>query len=379
MVSWGASRASRARRGVASDEGSSAFSRTSSFLDDEDESAPDDDDDDDDGRSTPWSALASSTLNLTMTAVGSVVLSLPRAYAECGWAGGTLALAVVALVVDASLVMLVGAARSARADSYEAVGTALLGPRGGALVRVSLVVLLFGSLVSLQIIIADLVVPVVNALGLGPWASRERITAVSLAIVYPLTLADNIRALASASAGAFVILVVVAGVVVARFAESGAVAPDVSAIRADPTSLSLALPVIALAYTCHFNVIEIDRELPRGGTASGRSRDARMMHDVVHAATLGVSLPFYAVFSLAGYATFGANVSGDLLTEWTDDGEMAVAQAAVAVVNALKYPLVGFALRGATTRRAHLRARVSPREDSDAQTKTREERSAARA
>ena len=54
------------------------------------------------------------------------------------------------------------------------------------------------------------------------------------------------------------------------------------------------------------------------------------------------------MFSLAGYATFGANVSGDLLTEWTDDGEMAVAQAAVAVVNALKYPLVGFALRGAT-------------------------------
>ena len=342
MVSWGASRASRARRGVASDEGSSAFSRTSSFLDDEDESAPDDDDDDDDDRSTPWSALASSTLNLTMTAVGSVVLSLPRAYAECGWAGGTLALAVVALVVDASLVMLVGAARSARADSYEAVGTALLGPRGGALVRVSLVVLLFGSLVSLQIIIADLVAPVVNALGLGPWASRERITAVSLAIVYPLTLADNITALASASAGAFVILLVVAGVVVARFAESGVVAPDASAFRADPTSLSLALPVIALAYTCHFNVIEIDRELDRGGTAR------RHVAGVVHAATLGVSFPLYAAFSLAGYATFGANVSGDLLTEWTDDGEMAVAQAAVAVVNALKYPLVGFALRGAT-------------------------------
>ena len=100
--------------------------------------------------------------------------------------------------------------------------------------------------------------------------------------------------------------------------------------------------MIALAYTCHFNVIEIDRELDRGGTAR------RHVAGVVHAATLGVSFPLYAAFSLAGYATFGANVSGDLLTEWTDDGEMAVAQAAVAVVNALKYPLVGFALRGAT-------------------------------
>ena len=100
--------------------------------------------------------------------------------------------------------------------------------------------------------------------------------------------------------------------------------------------------MIALAYTCHFNVIEIDRELDRGGTAR------RHVAGVVHAATLGVSFPLYAAFSLAGHATFGANVSGDLLTEWTDDGEMAVAQAAVAVVNALKYPLVGFALRGAT-------------------------------
>ena len=118
--------------------------------------------------------------------------------------------------------------------------------------------------------------------------------------------------------------------------------------------------MIALAYTCHFNVIEIDRELDRGGTAR------RHVAGVVHAATLGVSFPLYAAFSLAGYATFGANVSGDLLTEWTDDGEMAVAQAAVAVVNALKYPLVGFALRGATRGRAYLRARVSPREDSDA-------------
>ena len=344
MVSWPASRASRARRAVASsDEGSSAFPRTRSFLDDEDESAPEDDVDDDEP--VPWSALASSTLNLTMTAVGSVVLSLPRAFAECGWAGGTLALAAVALLVDASLVMLVGAARSARADSYEATGAALLGPRGGALVRVSLVVLLFGSLVSLQIIVADLVAPVVRAALYpnddppGPWASRERITAVSLAIVYPLTLADSVAALAAASAGAFVILLAVAGCIFARFAESGfRVAGDVVAFRPDPTSLSLALPVVALAYTCHFNAIEIDRELPQG-------RARRNVAGVVHAATLGVSFPFYAAFAGVGYATFGAGVSGDLLVEWTGDGAMAAAQAAVAVVNALKYPLVGFALR----------------------------------
>jgi hypothetical protein len=43
---------------------------------------------------------------------------------------------------------------------------------------------------------------------------------------------------------------------------------------------------------------------------------------------------------------FGRGVSGDVLTEWIGDGEMAAAQIAVAAVNVLKYPLMGFALRG---------------------------------
>jgi hypothetical protein len=59
-----------------------------------------------------------------------------------------------------------------------------------------------------------------------------------------------------------------------------------------------------------------------------------------------VAFPFYAVFATVGYLGFGRDVSGDVLTEWIGDGEMAVAQIAVAAVNVLKYPLMGFALRG---------------------------------
>ena len=59
-----------------------------------------------------------------------------------------------------------------------------------------------------------------------------------------------------------------------------------------------------------------------------------------------VAFPFYAVFATVGYLGFGRDVSGDVLTEWIGDGEMAVAQIAVAGVNVLKYPLMGFALRG---------------------------------
>ena len=96
-----------------------------------------------------------------MTAVGSVVLSLPATFAECGWLAGTCVLALVALLVDASLLFVVYAARSARARSYEEAARALLGPTGGACVEVALIALVYGSLVSLQIIVADQVQPVV--------------------------------------------------------------------------------------------------------------------------------------------------------------------------------------------------------------------------
>ena len=37
-----------------------------------------------------------------------------------------------------------------------------------------------------------------------------------------------------------------------------------------------------------------------------------------------VAFPFYAVFATVGYLGFGRDVSGDVLTEWIGDGEMAV-------------------------------------------------------
>ena len=83
-----------------------------------------------------WTHVATATLSLTMTAVGSVVLSLPATFAECGWLAGIAVLLVVALLMDVSLLFIVGAARSARANSYEDAARALLGPTGLSLIHI---------------------------------------------------------------------------------------------------------------------------------------------------------------------------------------------------------------------------------------------------
>lgn len=332
--------------------------------------------------------FVAAVISLTMTAVGSVVLSLPQVFAECGAVGGVAALAGFAALTDASLVILARAARTVDARTYEQTVTRVVGPTGGFVVRICLCVLLFGTLVSLQIIAADLAAPVVEAAMYhdktgGFWSSRLAINTGVFALVYPLSLLENLSQLAAASSAAFFVMIGVAGVLVTRFAEAGfPVAADVALVGTNPRAIALALPVGALAYTCHFNVVEIARELrrDRGAATNGGDGDAVDAVDATNApgpseerAPHGrrvkkvkkkqtrqtddeelmirvvvwlVAFPFYAVFATVGYLGFGRDVSGDVLTEWIGDGEMAVAQIAVAGVNVLKYPLMGFALRG---------------------------------
>ena len=331
-------------------------------------------------------AFVAAVVSLTMTAVGSVVLSLPQVFAECGAVGGVAALAGFAALTDASLVILARAARSTDARTYEQTVTNVVGKTGGKVVRVCLVVLLFGTLVSLQIIAADLAAPVVEAAMYksrpGFWSSRLVINTAVFFLVYPLSLLENLSQLAAASSGAFVVMLGVAGVLVTRFAKAGfPVADDVALWGSNPRAIALALPVGALAFTCHFNVVEISRELrkakeTRPGTvddaepanerdqtrdedgetssafgvfgAATRFRETKREDDerVIRIVVWFAAFPFYVLFATVGYLGFGRGVSGDVLTEWIGDGEMAAAQIAVAAVNVLKYPLMGFALRG---------------------------------
>ena len=331
-------------------------------------------------------AFVAAVVSLTMTAVGSVVLSLPQVFAECGAVGGVAALAGFAALTDASLVILARAARSTDARTYEQTVTNVVGKTGGKVVRVCLVVLLFGTLVSLQIIAADLAAPVVEAAMYksrpGFWSSRLAINTAVFLLVYPLSLLENLSQLAAASSGAFAVMLGVAGVLVTRFAKAGfPVADDVALWGSNPRAIALALPVGALAFTCHFNVVEISRELRKakaerletvddarpantrdqtrdedGETSSAfgvfgaatRFRETKREDDerVIRIVVWFAAFPFYVLFATVGYLGFGRGVSGDVLTEWIGDGEMAAAQIAVAAVNVLKYPLMGFALRG---------------------------------
>ena len=317
---------------------------------------------------SPRKVFVSAVVSLTMTAVGSVVLSLPRAFAECGILGAICALALFAALTDASLTIIAGAAVSVNAETYEQTVKAVCGRKAQIVLKSCLTCLLFGTLVSLQIIAADLVAPVVEEVMYGDkpglLSSRLIINSCVFLLVYPLSLLNDVKNLATAGASAFVVLSLVAFTLCVRFVKAGLpIVDDVVWIGDSPLLVALALPVVSLSYTCHFNVVEIGREYlqsssfvtedasnartaPNGVTTNVTPSSTKSVTSIIRTMIWGFAFPFYILFALVGYLGFGSRVSGDLLTEWIGDGEMSVAQIAVALVNVLKYPLMGFALRG---------------------------------
>jgi amino acid permease len=112
-------------------------------------------------RTTWWAdkAVWGSVGNLAMTAVGTVVLTLPAAAKETGWLIALGLVVLFAVLSDVSMIFLVHCGVLCGKDDYEHLGKCILGARGATAIRISLLVLLVGSLTSVNIIVADLVPP----------------------------------------------------------------------------------------------------------------------------------------------------------------------------------------------------------------------------
>ena len=260
-----------------------------------------------------------------------------------------------AALTDASLVILARAARTVDARTYEQTVTRVVGPTGGFVVRICLCGLLFGTLVSLQIIAADLAAPVVEAAMYhdktgGFWSTSvvAATRASVFALVYPLSLLENLGNSRSS-----------VGVLLLRrsLRESPAFvrmrqlkrrwptlphcsSADVALVGTNPRAIALALPVGALAATCRFNVrgdrapelVAIEKRLRRrleydavpavdatnapdrdeqpGPERRAKKQTRRDDEAMIRVVVWLVAFPFYAAFATVGYLGFGRDVSG---------------------------------------------------------------------
>jgi len=163
----------------------------------------------------PWyrdGAVWGAVGNVSMTMIGTVVLTLPAALAALGWGLGLALLVVFALLCDLSMIFLVRcAANSATTPrvtedallpspppqeeeevtvGYEQLGTRLLGAGAGIAVRCALLALLGTATITTNIIVIDMTQSNLAAMGLSPtspawgWlASRWFLSAVNIGLM----------------------------------------------------------------------------------------------------------------------------------------------------------------------------------------------------
>lgn len=159
----------------------------------------------------PWyrdGAVWGAVGNVSMTMIGTVVLTLPAALAALGWGLGLALLVVFALLSDLSMIFLVRCAADSATTpgvtedallpppppqeevvkvGYEQLGTRLLGPAAGITVRCALLALLGTATITTNIIVIDMTQSNLAAMGLSPtwgWlASRWFLSAGNIGLM----------------------------------------------------------------------------------------------------------------------------------------------------------------------------------------------------
>lgn len=166
------------------------------------------------------------------------------------------------------------------------------------------------------------------------------LTRISLEYRYfPLSLFDKLKALSASSTLAVGALF---GVMISLCVELGNKGMVQNITVANPSWQLMMIPsILSCAFCCHFNVLEVQREM--------RPSIRHRIESVIHKSMMGVVLLIYALTALVGYLIFGDRLHDctDILTCFdSTDKLMLACSVAVGCVNIVKMPLIMIPTRG---------------------------------
>lgn len=151
-------------------------------------------------------------------------------------------------------------------------------------------------------------------------------------IVAPLSSLKSMKYLAFASYGATISITYII-IFVAYQCLTSPVGP-ISWLPPDNKSWLVAMPVIALAYVCHQNVLCIYDEL------KDKSKDVQ-----VFAGGSALAGLVYVSVGLFGYITFGRDVEANVFMNYQEDTFVTIGRLAVVFLVTFSYPLLCFPCR----------------------------------
>mmetsp|Transcript_92935 Transcript_92935/g.267362 ORF Transcript_92935/g.267362 Transcript_92935/m.267362 type:complete len:461 (+) Transcript_92935:43-1425(+) len=292
----------------------------------------------------PTGTVWSSSVNLAKTIMGTGLLSLPYAFAGCGLVWGitfTVACSILGLLGMFFIgdLMHLGGER----PTYCSVATRAAGRVGGVLADLGVLVICMGA-ATMCLIIASTSLPSLVGHGRSP-IERQLYVAGSVALVTPLCLLRRVNSLRFTSSIGIAALTFIA-VMILVFAMPGAAdagfdacsgRPDCRgevSLGAEPLSVIKQVVIFANAYVCHQSVVPIVAEM---------ERPTRMRRLAAFTGATGFACLTFLVVATAGYFTFGANATSDILRSYPADSIFASFARAGILIDVLStYPLQVF-------------------------------------
>jgi len=306
--------------------------------------------------SAPATKLQGAVFVLANTILGAGMLSLPSAFAACGW-----------LVAPAMLFAFGGASTTAlillsecgdavgRPATFNAVAERAI-PGSAVLFDAAIAIKCFGVATSYLVVVGDSVPKAMVAFGLeGLWLQRRLWVLVSLGLAAPLAYMPRITALRHTSLAALSCVLIITVMVVLfcfhpmyPFIDPCPGDDDYASGCRGPTQLVTtpgqtlrALPLFVFSFTCHQNMISITNELLR--PSRGRCW-------AVALCSIGTAIIVYLCMSFSGYATFGSKVQSNILSNYpSESAVVAAARVMISLVVTCCYPLQAHPSRSCVT------------------------------
>ncbi|KAM7484473.1 hypothetical protein LguiA_000482 [Lonicera macranthoides] len=265
-----------------------------------------------------------AVFNLSTTIIGAGIMALPAAIKVLGLAPGIAIILLVAVLSEASVSMLLKFSGNGKSNSYGGVMGDAFGNVGKAVLQLCVVINNIGTLIVYMIIIGDVLSGTTSSgvhhagvlegwFGEQWWNGRFFVLLfTTLGVFAPLACLKRIDSLkftsAIAVALALFFLVITAGITVVKISNGSIGMPRLLPEITDVNSvwkLFTVVPVLVMAYICHFNVHTIGNEL----------EDPSLIKPVVQT-SLALCSTIYIMTSFFGFLLFGDSTLDDVLANF---------------------------------------------------------------
>lgn len=262
---------------------------------------------------TQGSAMYWKNILLVANAIlGVGVVAMPRVYSELGLVIGSILLAITALLVIASALVLT---RSGR-HSYNDLIMDTMGSTGVVLWDASIAVLTFGLMVVYLKVLDDVLG---SGFLPGYGDSRVALVVISIVVLAPLVAVRGTAAkgnyLGVASVGVFAasVLILLMAAINQHKIHHLDTWPSVDRAGWVPEMAQLlaTLPVLLVALGCHTALFQVEDE------SMIRCDNSKKRKVTIASVTLCACV--YALVGIGGWALFGANMHGDILKDFSQD------------------------------------------------------------